>query len=111
MVASFPPVDLRGFVGPSDSFPALDFDPERAAEVSPVLYATDDDAPALLLHGDRDRLVRLRQSELMKAALEEAEVEVELIVFEGAGHGFQGEQARRATEATVDWFRRHLSPD
>jgi len=111
VVASFPPVDLRGIVGPSDSFPALDFDSDRAAAVSPVLHATDDDAPALLLHGDRDRLVRLRQSELMKAALEEVDVDVELIVFEGAGHGFQGEQARRATAATVDWFRKYLSVD
>lgn len=111
VVASFPPVDLRGFVGPSDSFPALDFDPDRAPAVSPVLHASDDDAPTLLLHGDRDRMVRLRESEQMKAALEEVEVEVELIVFEGAGHGFRGEQARRATEATVAWFRRHLSED
>lgn len=53
---------------------------------SPVSYVTPDDPPFLLVHGERDGLVPLKQSELMKAALEQVGVPVELIVVKHAGH-------------------------
>ena len=53
---------------------------------SPVSYATPDDPPFLLVHGERDGLVPLKQSELMKAALEKVGVPVELVVVKHAGH-------------------------
>jgi len=53
---------------------------------SPVTYVTADDPPFLLVHGERDGVVPLRQSELMKAALEKKNVPVELIVVKHAGH-------------------------
>lgn len=53
---------------------------------SPVNYVTADDPPFLLVHGERDGVVPLRQSELMKAALEKENVPVELIVVKCAGH-------------------------
>jgi acetyl esterase/lipase len=108
VVAYFPPVDLRKLVGPSDSFPALDFDPDKAPEVSPLLYVTSDDPPTLLIHGDKDRLVSLSNSQTIHEAMREKQVQSELIVIEGASHGFTGDGARRASTALIDWFDKHL---
>jgi len=108
VVAYFPPVDLRSMTGPSERFPALDFDNALAAGISPLLLADADDPPVLLIHGDADDLVNISHSENMYLALQTAGVPSEFIVIEGAGHGFRGEDAARATRARLDWFNRHL---
>ena len=110
-VAWFPPVELGGLVGPSDAFPALDFDPALAERVSPLRHVDDGDAPVLLMHGTRDRLVPIAASEAMKAAYDDAGLDAEYHVFEGAGHGFQGEDARRSSELAKAWFDRWLLAD
>ncbi|MDK1020357.1 MAG: alpha/beta hydrolase [Candidatus Hydrogenedentes bacterium] len=108
VVAYFPPVDLRKSVGPSDRFPALDFDPDLAASISPILHVTADDPPTLLVHGDKDTLVPLSNSERIHAAFEAVNVVSHLIVLEGAGHGFRGEHGSQAAAALTDWFDRYL---
>ncbi len=108
VVAFFPPVDLRLMTGPNDEFPALDFDESLSASVSPILFATPDDPPTLFIHGDADKLVPLKTSERMHAELKKQKVETELLVIEGAAHGFKGEDNKRAAQATVDWFEEHL---
>ncbi len=108
VVAYFPPVDLQGITGPNDRFPALDFDPAKAAGISPVLFVSEDDPPTLLIHGDQDQLVPISNSERIKAAFDEANVTSELIVIEGAAHGFRGEDGERAESALVAWFDEHL---
>ena len=108
VVAYFPPVDLQGITGPNDRFPALDFDPEKAAAISPLLFVSDDDPPTLLVHGDADALVPLRNSERIKAAFDEAKVTSKLVVIEGAGHGFRGENGQQAASELVAWFNAHL---
>lgn len=107
-VAWFPPVELGDIVGPSDSFPALDFDPKLAGAVSPLRHVDDGDAPVLLLHGDRDRLVPIKASEAMKAACDEAGVTADYHRFDGQGHGFQGEAAKNSSALAKDWFDRWL---
>ena len=109
VVAYFPPVDLADVVGPSERFPALDFDPKLAAEVSPINFVSADDPPVLLIHGDQDELVSISHSERLHAALDEAGVANELVVIEGAAHGFQGDDQRTARTATVEFFRAHLT--
>ena len=108
VVAYFPPVDLQGITGPNDRFPALDFDPAKAADISPVLFVSEDDPPTLLIHGDQDQLVPISNSERIKAAFDEANVTSKLIVIEGAAHGFRGEDGQRASSALVAWFNEHL---
>lgn len=108
VVAYFPPADLRNLAGPSERFPALDFAPEAAAAVSPILFISDDDPPTLLLHGDEDTLVPISNSEVLSAAFDEAGVENEFVVFKGAGHGFRGEQRAEANALMVSWFEAHL---
>ncbi|XZE53836.1 alpha/beta hydrolase [Planctomycetaceae bacterium SH139] len=108
-VAYFPPVDLRELFNLSGQFPALDFDRDEAENVSPLLYVTADDPPTLLVHGDADRLVQLSHSKRYLAALEAAKVPADLMVFEGVGHGFSGQEAKRATEALIAWFDKYLA--
>ncbi|HIA74138.1 MAG TPA: alpha/beta hydrolase [Gemmatimonadetes bacterium] len=109
VVAYYPPVDLRAIVGPSERFPALDFAEEKAASISPILFASPDDPPTLLIHGDADMLVNVRNSEVMYEALQGEGVESELIIVPGGNHGFRLPADReRAQQAMVEWFDRHL---
>lgn len=55
--------------------PALDFDSTLAAGNSPVLYATPDDTPVMLIRGDKDYEVPLWQSEKMYEALQSTHVD------------------------------------
>jgi acetyl esterase/lipase len=61
---------------------------ELARRMSPVTHVSPDDPPFLLVHGDRDDLVPLSQSQLMEEALTKAGVPVALEIVRGAGHGF-----------------------
>ena len=111
VVAYFPPVDLRGIAGPNERFPALDFDPTLAADISPIAFVSADDPPVLLIHGDADELVPISNSERMNAALTAAKVANEMVVIEGAAHGFRGPAAERAREESVAFFTAHLTGD
>ena len=108
VVAYYPPVDLRAITGPNERFPALDFDPELAAAISPLLHVTPDDPPALLIHGDADELVPLGSSQAIHQAFLETGVTTDMIILEGAPHGFRGEYFQTAMAATVAWFQKYL---
>ena len=110
-VAWFPPVDLTEIVGPSNSFPALDFDPELAAGISPIRRVDRNDAPILLLHGSEDNLVPVRASTEMKRVYDENDLVAEYELFEGSGHGFRGGAARRSSTMAKEWFDRWLLSD
>jgi len=90
-------------------FPALDIDANTAKSDSPLLYVTSDDAPTLLLAGDKDDLVPVEHSRKIQAAFEQANVKSQLVEFKGAGHGFQGEDAKKSTADMVAWFVTHLA--
>jgi acetyl esterase/lipase len=108
-VAYFPPVDLREWVGPNDQFPALEFDPQLAESVSPLLHVTPDDPPTLLVHGDKDDLVKLNNSERIFVELQKQKVPCELVVIKDAGHGFLGDNGKKAAKALTNWFDKHLA--
>jgi len=115
VVAYFPPVDLRTWArgeGPPQEgqrFPALNFAREVAPDFSPIVHVTRDDPPTLLIHGDEDELVPIDHSVRIDAAFEQAGVVSEFITIPGAGHGFEGADAERATAAMVEWFVRTLA--
>lgn len=113
VVAIFPPTDLRPWVPdrPDNikSVVALDFDPELAADVSPLVHASADDPPTLLIHGTQDEIVPIAHSENLQAEFEKLQVTSELMVIEGAGHGFNGEDNARVAAAMVAWFEKHLA--
>lgn len=112
VVAYFPPTDIREYVNHktlSESFPAIVFPENEAADVSPLLAVTSDDAPTLLIHGDKDELVPISHSERYNEAMKKAGATCELIVMKGAAHGFPGEQGTQAETALLDWFDKYLA--
>jgi len=80
-------------------------DKDKVARADPITYVTDDDPPFLIMHGDRDPLVPLHQSELLHEALEKAGVDVTFHVVKDAGHGFGGPEISRMVN---EFFDRHL---
>lgn len=110
VVAYYPPVDLRPLVGPNERFPALEFDDSLADDISPILFATPDDPPTLLIHGDADELVPISNSEVMYEALQQKGVKSSFITIPGGDHGFRDADHRaRAEAAMVEWFVEHLN--
>jgi acetyl esterase/lipase len=88
-------------------------DPEKRKEIdkaiSPVYHVTKSSAPTLLVHGDKDDLVPLQQSELMIGKLKEAGVPCELVVKPGKGHGWRGPDFDKDMTTIADWFDKHLA--
>lgn len=65
----------------------LESAPERYQDASPNLRVTPTSAPVLMIHGDRDTVVRSWQSTLLRDALTAAGVDNELIIVPGGMHG------------------------
>jgi acetyl esterase/lipase len=66
---------------------------QKATKASPTSYISKDAPPFLIMHGDHDLEVPIRQSEILTEALKNAGVPVTFIPMKGAGHGFGGPQA------------------
>lgn len=109
VVANFPPTDLRGMSGENERFPALEFEEEKEASVSPIVHVSEDDPPVLLIHGDQDELVPIDHSIKLKTAMDELSLNVELLTIEGAAHGFRGADWDRVRDATTAFFVAQLA--
>jgi dipeptidyl aminopeptidase/acylaminoacyl peptidase len=81
---------------------------ERHIRASPLNWVTPNAAPTLLLHGTEDRYVAHEQAVWMRDRLQSCGVEVQLLSFEGAGHGFKGEVGEKAEQALLEFFEKHL---
>jgi acetyl esterase/lipase len=79
---------------------------EIVRKVSPVAQVSPDDAPALIYHGDADKLVPLQQSEEIVEKLKAAGVDARLVVKPGSGHGWPG--MVQDMGAFADWFDEHM---
>jgi dipeptidyl aminopeptidase/acylaminoacyl peptidase len=83
---------------------------DRYKVASPINYVSEDDPPVLTLHGDQDALVPVEQAKVLDAKMKAAGASHTLMVLEGQGHGFRGEQAKKAADATWAFFDEHLKP-
>ena len=81
---------------------------DAARAASPVTYATADDPPFLLLHGDNDLLVPFQQSELLHRALLAAGVASDLRIIPGAGHGTDHFRSPEVEVLMVEFFNRYV---
>ncbi len=116
VVAYVAPTDLRIMAKDAperlpayDHFSALEIDVREAIADSPLVHVTSDDPPTLLLAGDKDDLVPIEHSRNIQAAFEGAGVKSRLIEYEGAGHGFQGDDAEESRAEMVAWFEATLT--
>ena len=60
------------------------------------------------MHGDKDNVVPLNQSEVLAEALKKAGVEVKLVVVKGNGHGGPGFSSPENRKLIEDFFAKHL---
>jgi dipeptidyl aminopeptidase/acylaminoacyl peptidase len=75
-----------------------------------VTWVTKTAAPMLILHGTKDALVPLSQSEVLAERLTAAGVEVTLEVLEGAPHGGPEFSTAEKRKLMNDFLKRHLQP-
>lgn len=68
---------------------------DLAKFASPITHITADDPPLMILHGEKDKTVLVRQGQIMADAYQSAGLEVTLKILPNAGHGgksfFSGE--------------------
>jgi dipeptidyl aminopeptidase/acylaminoacyl peptidase len=81
---------------------------KKARAASPLYYVDKDSAPLLIVHGDKDPLVPLSQSEAMVEAMKKAGVEAKLVVIKGGGHGAPGFDTPENRKLIEEFFARHL---
>lgn len=77
----------------------------NAIAASPNTYASKDDAPVLLIHGENDMSIPVSQSKLLAKELKAAGIDVTLEVAQGRGHGVGGP---RFEKEITTFFDKHL---
>ncbi|MFT5824429.1 MAG: putative esterase [Crocinitomix sp.] len=88
--------------------PVLRMEKKQYQEFSPVNYATMDDPPTLIMHGNTDKAVPIIQGELMYSALKKAGVTAYFIEFKQTNHSPTLEQASKGVGEALDWFNKYL---
>jgi len=75
-------------------------------DISPIYHVSSNAAPTLIMHGDSDLRVPIRQAETMIEKLKKAGVDAKLVVKPGGDHGWPNEV--KDWELLADWFDQHL---
>lgn len=116
VAAVVPPTDLRVMVWEAEeslpayrNFPALNLGLEAAADYSPLVHVSDDDASALVISGTQDDLVPAKHGEWIAEAFEKSGVRSKLLLLD-ADHGLQGKQPE-AFAAITAWFSEQLAAE
>jgi acetyl esterase/lipase len=89
--------------------------PQLYRKASPIFYVSKGDPPLLLVQGEADELVPVDQSIRMAEAYRRADLPVELIVVQHAGHDFDQVGAVPISppvevirQKTIEFFQRYL---
>ncbi|MEX2234625.1 MAG: S9 family peptidase [Cyclobacteriaceae bacterium] len=87
-------------------------DPEIYRKLSPMSYIKQYRTPTLIQHGEADRTVPISEAYRLRKELDEQKVQVEMIVYNGFGHGINKPRSlRSATEHNFYWFNHFLWGD
>jgi acetyl esterase/lipase len=81
---------------------------DLARKASPVTHVSKTSAPFLILHGDKDPIVPLQQSEELNELLKKAGVDSTLHVIKGNGHGGAGFMAAEVLQEEEAFFGKYL---
>jgi len=121
----FPPTDMVNFGSPGREpfredkykvfWPAFGFTDKTsdadmaklAKEYSPIYGVTDKFPPTFVMHGDKDDLVPLQQSQELMDKLQQLGVPHELVVKKGGGHGYWTGMEKDISQL-ADWFEKYL---
>tara|TARA_R110002096_G_scaffold23303_4_gene74240 strand:- start:220 stop:1143 length:924 start_codon:yes stop_codon:yes gene_type:complete len=82
--------------------------PELAKDASALYQISNDDPPFLIMHGSDDPGVPIDQSIRFHQALNEAGVDAEFFIVEGAGHGGPEFGTSEVQDKVADFFARCL---
>ena len=81
---------------------------KKAEEASPLNYVSKDASPFFIVHGDKDNVVPVSQSEMLYNALLKAGVPVQMEIIKGAGHGGPEFVNPGIIDKVVSFFDRYL---
>ena len=108
-------------LGLIDGFRFRDFDPVKKeyveetdpkkidgilADYSPINHVTAKSAPTFIMHGDKDVIVRVEQARMMVGKLQDAGVAAQLVIKDGAGHSWPGQD--QDLKLFADWYDKYL---
>jgi acetyl esterase/lipase len=79
LTRTFPNVDI-------ELMRQVGFVEDNIAQASPITHVTADDPPFLLIHGDRDEVVPVEQSQRMYDRLVETNVPAQLVIIQNGRH-------------------------
>jgi acetyl esterase/lipase len=115
-------IAMAGVMDLSRNFPNADieamkrvgFGEYNVAEASPVTHVTSTTPPFLLIHGDRDELVPVEQSQLMYDRLIQENVPAQFVVVKNARHSMTAPGGTTPTFAEINqiiqnFLQTHLS--
>ena len=119
----FPPTDFLNWGKPGDDAVGVGtlaqfspaFGPRNATsegrqtlgkEISPLYYVTSNMAPALVIHGDSDKLVPIYQAQIFEKRCREVNAPFKLITRAGKDHGWAGME--EDMKLFANWFDEHL---
>ena len=80
---------------------------EAARKASAINYISKDDPPFLIMHGEKDPLVPIEQSELLYKALQKQNVDSEYIVVKDGKHAFFMDKDEH--NKVADFFKNNLT--
>ncbi len=110
------PMDFTRIQGRSRSEPVLEpwlggtITTHRRQHIlaSPLFWVTPSAVPVLSINGTKDDHVPHEQAAWITERLSTVGVEAELLILPDAGHGFKDEDDRKAKQAMLAFFARHL---
>lgn len=77
--------------------------------ISPYYSAKNFKAPTLLIHGTKDDVVQIKQSQLMAKALKKSKKEVKLVELKKETHYLENQTTRtQALKETISFLNKHL---
>lgn len=82
--------------------------PQEAEAANPITYISSKTAPFLLMHGDADTLVSPSQTELLREALAQHNIEATRYLVKDAAHGGPYWVQPEIVGIIIDFFDKHL---
>ena len=91
---------------PETAFEKLDTD--KLKDVSPISFASDDDPPMMIIHGDADQIVPVQHAQRLHQKLLANKVDSELVIVPGASHAVAGAGDAATTKKAERFVREHF---
>jgi endo-1,4-beta-xylanase len=87
----------------------VDFSGSAGKGLDPVAFGAKENAPIMIVHGDLDKVVPLRQSQALDAAWRKAGASATLEVVKGAGHDFNQLHRGNSIEQVSNFLDQNLN--